>query len=330
VHTLPSFYGVYAVAGLGNSFVYCCSIAVGLKWFADKRGLASGLIAGGYGSGAALFIPVFSYMIKSMGYQSTFAYTGVFLGVLILIAGQFLTYPPKHMLVSAQVPVKPKVRKHGGEEFNSWEMVRQPQFYVLYIMMLAASVGGLMASAQVKPVADNFKIGATAIAIALSLNPIGNGLGRISWGWVSDNLGRERTMFIAFFLQAVFLLSVVTVGRWGDAWFVACMALVFLTWGAVYSLFPAVTGDMFGVRHAASNYSIVYSTKGVASILAGWLAALLFESAGSWDWVFYGSAALAFCAALGSIGLGGMPSPRKYWKTDVTAPSGFTTAPAGD
>jgi MFS transporter, OFA family, oxalate/formate antiporter len=330
VTTLPAFYATYAVAGLGNCFVYCCSIAVGLKWFADKRGLAAGLIAGGYGSGAALFIPLFSYMIKSIGYQTTFVYTGVGLGILILIAGQFLTHPPAHMLVSAQVPVKMKIRKHAGEDFNSLEMVRQPQFYVLYIMMLAASVGGLMASAQAKPVADNFKISATAIAIALSLNPIGNGLGRISWGFVSDHLGRERTMFVAFLLQAVFLLGVVTVGRWGDAWFVGTMALVFLTWGAVYSLFPAVTGDMFGVRHAASNYSIVYSTKGVASILAGWLAALLFESSGSWNWVFYGSAMLAFCAALGSIGLGGMPSPRKYWKSDVPSPQGLGTAPAGN
>jgi OFA family oxalate/formate antiporter-like MFS transporter len=95
-------------------------------------------------------------------------------------------------------------------------------------------------------------------------------------------------------------------------------------------LFPAVTGDMFGVRHAASNYSIVYSTKGVASILAGWLAALLFETSGSWNWVFYGSAILALCAALGSIGLRGMPSPRKYWKTDVPTARGFETAPAGD
>src|ERR1019366_104902 len=177
-----------------------------------------------------------------------------------------------------------------------------------------------MASAQAKLVADNFKIGATAIAIALSLNPIGNGIGRVSWGWVSDHLGREWTMFLAFFLQAIFLLGVVTVGRRGDVWFVAMMAMVFVTWGAVYSLFPAVTGDMFGTRHAASNYSILYSTKGMASILAGWLAALLFESSGSWNYVFYGSAVLALLAAIGALGLRKMPSLRMPVATEAAAP----------
>jgi OFA family oxalate/formate antiporter-like MFS transporter len=123
----------------------------------------------------------------------------------------------------------------------------------------------------------------------------------------------------------------VTLGRQGDAWFVASMALVFLTWGAVYALFPAALGDMFGARHAASNYSILYSTKGVASILAGWLAALLFEGSGSWNYVFYGSSVLAFCAAIGAIALRKMPSPKKHPTVEEAAPvQGYRAAPAGD
>lgn len=110
-------------------------------------------------------------------------------------------------------------------------------------------------------------------------------------------------MFVAFSLQSVFLVSVVTVGRWGDVWFVATMALVFLTWGELYVLFPAVLADIFGSRHAASNYSILYSTKGLSSILAGGLAAALFEKTGSWNYAFYGSAALAMCSAIGALGL---------------------------
>jgi OFA family oxalate/formate antiporter-like MFS transporter len=330
VHTPLGFYVIYAVAGLGNSFVYCCSIAVGLKWFADKRGLASGLIAGGYGSGAALFLPLFAWMIRTIGYQTTFVYTGIGLGALIFIAGQFLTHPPHGFITSAQIVVKPRVRMHGGEDFNSWQMMRQPQFYVMYAMMLLAGVGGLMASAQAKPVADNFRIGATAVAFALSLNAICNGIGRVTWGWVSDHLGRERTMFTAFFLQSVFLLSVVTLGRRGDIWFVASMALVFVTWGAVYALFPAALGDVFGARHAASNYSILYSTKGLASVLAGWLAALLFESSGSWNYVFYGSAVLAFLAAVGALGLSRMSSPRMQRRTGEASARGYEAAPAGD
>ncbi len=327
--SLPEFYMLYGIAGLGNSFVYCCSTALGLKWFPDKRGVASGLIAAGYGSGAAFFNPIFGYLIRSEGYRSTFVLTGAVLGVLILCAGQFLKYPPMGFVPAPPPGVQPKIRRQN-EQFNSWEMLRTPQFYVLYVMMLMVGIGGLMATAQVAPVARNFKIGAAALAIALSLNPLGNGCSRFFWGWISDSLGRERTMAVAFFLQAIFLASVVTIGRWGNAWFVATMALVFLTWGELYVLFPAVLADMFGARHAASNYSFLYSTKGLASILAGGLAAMLFERTGSWDYAFYGSAVLALLAALGAIGLRGMPLPKKPVPIEVPAPAGRYGAAAPD
>ena len=307
---LPQFYAFYAIAGLGNGFVYCCCTALGLKWFPDKRGVASGLIAAGYGSGAALFNPIFGYLIRTMDYRATLIYTGLVLGTIILCAGQFLKYPPMGYIAAPPPSVKPQIRRHA-EHFNSWEMLRTPQFYVLYVMMLMVGIGGLMATAQVAPVARNYGIAAAALTITLSLNPLGNGMSRVLWGWVSDSLGRERTMAIAFTLQAIFLASVVTLGRQGNVWFVVTMALVFLTWGELYVLFPAVLADMFGARHAASNYSFLYSTKGVASILAGGLAARLFEKTGSWDYAFYGSAALALCSAVAAIGLRRMPLPRK-------------------
>jgi OFA family oxalate/formate antiporter-like MFS transporter len=190
-------------------------------------------------------------------------------------------------------------------------MLRTHQFYVLFVMMLMIGIGGLMATAQVAPVARNFKVGATALAIALSLNPLANGASRFFWGWVSDSLGRERTMSVAFLLQSIFLASVATVGRQGDAWFVITMMLVFLTWGELYVLFPAVLADTFGAKHAASNYSFLYVTKGVASILAGGLAARLFEKTGTWNYAFYASSALALCSALAATGLRRMPLPRK-------------------
>ena len=308
--TLPEFYALYAIAGLGNSFVYCCSTALGLKWFPDKRGVASGLIAAGYGSGAAFFNPFFAYMIRSTDYRTTFLYSGVVLGAVVLVVGQFLKYPPLGFISVSPTDVKPQIRRQH-EQFNSIEMLKTPQFYILYLMMLMIGIGGLMATAQVAPVAKNFGVGATALAIALSLNPLGNGVSRFGWGCISDWLGRERTMAIAFLLQAIFLASVVTVGRWGNAWFVVTMVLVFLTWGELYVLFPAVLADMFGARHAASNYSFLYSTKGLASILAGGLAAQLFENTGSWNYAFYGSAGLALCSALAAIGLRKMPLPRK-------------------
>jgi len=310
VHSLPAFYALYAVAGIGNSFVYCCSTALGLKWFPDKRGVASGLIAAGYGSGAAFFNPVFGWLIGSAGYRNTLLISGIVLGFLVLCAGQFLKYPPLGYLPAPAVGVKPKVRRHH-EQFNSIEMLRTPQFYILYAMMLMVGIGGLMATAQVAPVARNFKVGAAALTVALSLNPLGNGASRFLWGWVSDSLGRERTMVMAFFLQAIFLASVVTLGRRGNVWFVVTMALVFLTWGELYVLFPAMLADLFGARHAASNYSFLYSTKGLASILAGGLAATIFEKTGSWDYAFYGSAVLALCSAFGALGLHRMPLPKK-------------------
>ena len=313
-HTLPAFYALYAVAGLGNGFVYCCSTALGLKWFPDKRGIASGLIAAGYGSGAAFFNPVFAWLIGSMGYRNTFLVSGAVLGVLVLCAGQFLKYPPMGFVPAPPPGVQPNVRRHT-EQFNSIEMLRTPQFYLLYAMMLMIGIGGLMATAQVAPVARDFEVGAAALAIALSLNPLGNGASRFLWGWVSDSLGRERTMAVAFFLQAIFLASVVTLGRRGDVWFVVTMALVFLTWGELYVLFPAVLADLFGARHAASNYSFLYSTKGLASILAGGLAATLFETTGKWDYGFYGSAALALCAGFGALALLRTPLPKKRSRT---------------
>ncbi|HKD08859.1 MAG TPA: oxalate/formate MFS antiporter [Bryobacteraceae bacterium] len=309
-HSLPAFYALYALAGLGNCFVYCCSTALGLKWFPDKRGIASGLIAAGYGSGAAFFNPVFAWLIGSVGYQKAFLYSAAVLGVLILCAGQFLKYPPMGFIQPPPAGVKPSIRRQS-ENFNSVEMLRTPQFYVLYIMMLMVGIGGLMAAAQVAPVARNFKVSAMALTIALSLNPIGNGASRFLWGWISDSLGRERTMATAFFLQAAFLASVVTIGRWGNVWFVVTMAMVFLTWGELYVLFPTMLADFFGARHAASNYAFLYSTKGVASILAGGIAATLFEKTGSWNYAFLGSAALALCSACGALWLGRMPLPKR-------------------
>jgi OFA family oxalate/formate antiporter-like MFS transporter len=176
-----------------------------------------------------------------------------------------------------------------------------------------------MVTANASAVGKSFGISAAAITTALSLNPIGNGLGRLSWGWVSDRLGRERTMLISFALQAIFLASAVTVGKMSGPLFIASLVLVFFTWGEVYSLFPAMTTDYFGARHASSNYGFMYSTKGVASIVGGGIAALIFERTGSWSAVFYGSSALALCSLLVIIGLRRMPLPQKPQPVAETA-----------
>jgi len=190
-------------------------------------------------------------------------------------------------------------------------------------MAVMMGIGGLMATAQVGPMSDTLKYGAAILTLSLTLNPLANGGGRIFWGWVSDLMGRERTMSLAFFLQSLILLSVVAFGKHSATLFVITIALVFFTWGEVYSLFPSACADYFGPRNASSNYSFLYAAKGVASIMGGGLAATLFEKTGSWDYGFYGCAVLALISALGAIVLRRMPLPHK-----VRMPAASSTAAA--
>jgi MFS transporter, OFA family, oxalate/formate antiporter len=309
VGNLVSFYSLYSIAGVGVACVYACGVATAVKWFPDRRGIASGIITAGYGMGAAAFNPLFDHLIRTIGYADTFLWTGITHGALILMGGLALQNPPADYKVAAAT-VKPKVRRHDLN-FSASEMLRTPQFYFLYFAMLSIGIGGLMVTAQLKPVATNFKIGDAALTVALILTPLANGSSRILWGWVSDYLGREWTMFTAFLLQAVFLLAATTLGRTGDAAFVVLMVLVFLTWGELYVLFPAVLGDMYGPKNSAGNYSFLYSAKGVASLVGGGIAAILFEKTGTWNYAFFGSAALALVAAVMALGVRRMPLPQK-------------------
>ena len=309
VGSLTSFYLLYSVAGVGVACVYACGVSIAVKWFPDRRGIASGLITAGYGMGAAAFNPLFNQLIRTIGYSDTFLWTGISHGALILLAGLVLVNPPADYRVAAPA-VKPKVRRHDLD-FTYSEMLRTPQFYFLFLAMLSVGIGGLMVTAQLKPVATNFNIGDAALTVALVLTPLANGSARILWGWVSDYLGRERTMFTAFLLQSIFLLSATTLGRTGDARFVLLMVLVFLTWGELYVLFPAVLADLYGSKNSALNYSFLYSAKGFASLLGGGLAATLFEKTGSWNYAFFGSSALALLSALMALYVRRIPLPQK-------------------
>jgi OFA family oxalate/formate antiporter-like MFS transporter len=319
-HTLKELYALYSLAGIGAALVYCGSTIVGLKWFPDKLGLASGLIAAGFGSGAALFVPLIAHIIRAENYRSAFLYTGIGQGIVILLVSQLMVNPDPNdpQIAGKKAASKFRVRNQA-EQFTSSEMLRTPQFYMLYAMMLMMGIGGLMVTAQVGSVADTLGISKVVFTVALTVNSLANGSGRIFWGWVSDHLGRERTMIIAFLIQALALVSVLRLGRNSPVWFVALLALVLFTWGEIYSLFPASMADFFGIRNSGSNYAFIYSSKGVASILAGGLAALLFERTGSWTVVFYGSAALAFITAIMAAFLISVPQPTKLRETSPVA-----------
>jgi OFA family oxalate/formate antiporter-like MFS transporter len=310
VASLPQFYGLYCLAGIGVACVYACGVSMAVKWFPDRRGVASGIITAGYGMGAAAFNPLFDHLIHTIGYADTFLWTGVTHGAVILLSGLVLVNPPADHKPAA-APVKPNVRRHNLQ-FDCWEMLRTPQFYFLFVAMLSIGIGGLMVTAQLKPVATNFKIGAAAVTVALVLTPLANGFSRILWGTVSDYLGRERAMFTAFTLQAIFLVGATTLGRTGDTLWVLLMVLVFLTWGELYVLFPAVLADLYGTKNSALNYSFLYSAKGFASLLGSGIAAGMFEKTGTWNYAFYGSAALALLSAMMALYVRRIPLPQKH------------------
>jgi len=300
--SLPMLYALYCLAGIGAAFVYSGSIGSALKWFKDRRGLASGIMAAGFGGGTALFIPLISSMLATSGHRATFVATGVLQGLVILIVAQFLRHPAAEA-ASAKPAAGGAALQLGKRQFTTLEMLRTPQFYVLYLSFVLMATGGLLVTANAGPMAKSWGLSAAALTLAATLSPLANGASRIFWGWASDRLGRENTMIVAFLLQAVFLYMVVAVGQQSAAWFAFPLVMVYFTWGEIYSLFPATSGDYFGTRHATSNYAVLYTAKGTASIMGVWVGALLYEQSGGWTVAFYSSAVMALVAAGIAFGL---------------------------
>jgi OFA family oxalate/formate antiporter-like MFS transporter len=299
--SLPMLYALYCLAGTGAAFVYSGSIGSALKWFKERRGLASGIMAAGFGGGTALFIPFIQSMISDKGYQATFVTTGILQGVVIAIVAQFLRHPP-----TAPAPVKAESKavaiaeKDAKKQFTTMEVLRTPQFYLMYAAFVLMATGGLLVTANAGPMAKSWGF---SITLAATLSPLANGTARIFWGWASDRLGRENTMILTFVLQAFCLVGVARLGQISTTWFVASLVAVYFTWGQIYALFPSASGDYFGTKHATSNYAVLYTAKGVASIIGGYMAALLYERSGSWAMGFYGSAMMALVAAVLAYGL---------------------------
>jgi OFA family oxalate/formate antiporter-like MFS transporter len=255
-------------------------------------------MAAGFGGGTALFIPFIQSMIRENGYQAAFLTTGVLQGVVIAVVAQVQRHPPA---TPAPAPGGKKAAAIlGKKQFTTMEVLRTPQFYVMYVAFVLMATGGLLVTANAGPMAKSWGF---SITLAATLSPLANGAARIFWGWASDRLGRENTMVVTFVLQALCLVAVATLGQRSTAWFVATLVAVYFTWGQIYSLFPSTSGDYFGAQHATSNYAVLYTAKGVASIIGGYAGALVFERTGSWAMGFYGSAVLALVAAVLAYGL---------------------------
>jgi len=278
---LTGLYLAYSLSGIGAGIVYGTAIGSALKWFPDHRGLAAGLTAAGFGAGSALTVQPIQDMITSAGYQATFQQWGILQGILVVIAALFLKAPPKGWLPrtwTLEARAAEVKKRQTALDFTPAEMASTKQFWMLYLMMTMVATGGLMATAQLAPMAADFKvdkfpvsflwINMTAITFALALDRVVNGLCRPFWGWVSDHIGREKTMSAAFGLEGIaisLLIASLQVFK-SPQLFVVMSGLTFFGWAEIYSLFPATVGDFFGRKYATTNYGFMYTAKGTASV----------------------------------------------------------------
>src|SRR2546423_4537134 len=292
-----------AIGGTGAGAVYGTCVGNAVKLFADRRGLAAGLTAAGFGAGSALTIIPISNMIKADGYEKAFLYFGLGQGIVVLIIGMLLTDTRR---ITAAVSVVNEKLQQARRDFRPVEMLRSPVFWVMYVMFVLVGAGGLMATAQLAPIAKDFKIadipvsliGLTlpALTFALSIDRVLNGLTRPFFGWVSDQIGRELTMLIAFGLEAIGIFALYRYGQ-DPLHFVLLSGLVFFAWGEIYSLFPSTCADTFGSKFAASNAGLLYTAKGTASLLVP-LSSVLVSATGGWQSGFVVAAIMNAVAAL--------------------------------
>lgn len=295
------------VAGVGAGIVYGTCIGNALKWFAARRGLAAGLTSAGFGAGAALTIIPITLMLKSSGYQHTFLFFGILQGAIVIVASMLLVTPPKTALPEVQ---KPRTLQ-GVKDYAPAETLRSPVFWVMYVMFVLVGAGGLMAVAQLAPIAKDFGISNVPVSIfaitlpaltyALSLNNIMNGLTRPVLGWVSDRVGRETTMFWAFLVEGIGIFALMVFGH-SPVSFVLLSGIVFFAWGEIYSIFPSTTRDHFGQKYATTNYGMLYTAKGTASLVVP-LASVLTAATGSWTAALAVAAIFNIVAAIMAIGV---------------------------
>jgi MFS transporter, OFA family, oxalate/formate antiporter len=322
--SLSGYYVGQIIAGIGAGAVYGTCVGNALKWFPDKRGLAAGLTAAGFGAGSALTVAPIQAMIKDSGFQATFFYFGLGQGILIVILSLFLLAPQPGQVPQ---PIQSNRIAQTRRNYRPAEVIRHPIFWLMYFMFVIVGSGGLLVTANLKPIGADWKIDnvpvtlvgltMTAVTFAATLDRILNGLTRPFFGWVSDKIGRENTMFIAFGLEGVGIYLLYLFGQ-NPIWFVILSGAVFFAWGEIYSLFPSTCTDTFGAQYATTNAGLLYTAKGTASLLVP-LGNYVQQSGGSWDGVFLIAAAANILASLLAIAV------LKPWRRRVVEQS---TSPA--
>lgn len=301
--TLGTLYFAAVLSGVGAGCVYGTCVGNALKLFPDKRGLAAGLTAAGFGAGAALTVIPISAMVHSGGYQEAFFTFGLIQGGVIVVLALFLIRAPARALFAGvSTLANPKTRR----DFTPGQMVKTPVFWLLYLIFVLVAAGGLMAAAQVGPIAKDYHVASVPISVfggtmplltlALVIDNLCNGFTRPLTGWISDHIGRENTMLLVFTGEGLAMLGLMMFGHTPGG-FLLFAPLIFLFWGEIFSIFPAVCGDTFGSKFAAANNGFLYTAKGTASLLVP-IASLIKASTGSWVAVLWVAAIMSIVAAL--------------------------------
>jgi MFS transporter, OFA family, oxalate/formate antiporter len=281
VFELYIYYGV--IAGTGAGIIYISTVANAVKWFPDRRGLAAGLTAAGFGGGAALTIIPIAGTISSMGWGGAMAVWGVAQGIIAFIMALVLRHPPAGWAPPGWEQRSKLVTKAVAQSKVNYtwsQTLTRPEFYLLYIMFLFVATGGLMTTGNLSQIAKSLNVfdakvwGFAIVPFVATLAGVTNAFSRIMWGSISDKLGREYTMTLAFAVEAV-LIFLMTQIHGSPMLFVLVLPFVFLSWGEIYALFSAITGDVFGPKNATANYGMLYTAKGVSSIMAGYGAAMM-------------------------------------------------------
>ncbi|WP_298254690.1 oxalate/formate MFS antiporter [Bradyrhizobium sp.] len=276
-------YGLFC--GVGTGIVYVGVVGLMVRWFPDRRGFATGVVAAGYGFGALLTNTPIYNMIAASGYQHTLLVFGIILGLVGAAAALFLRSPSADDFLPQPAV---EVSSVGTTPGQMWQT---KVFWLMFIMMTMMATGGLMVISQFGAFSRDFGVasvmvfGMAAFPLALNIDRITNGLTRPFFGWLSDMIGRENTMAIAFLLEAA-AVTLLLLLRENAVAFVLLSGVVFFGWGEIFSLFPSTLTDTFGAKHATTNYGLLYMAQGVGAIFGGPLAALLREHTGSWLPVF--------------------------------------------
>jgi len=268
------------VGGAGIGFAYVVPIAVGMRWFPDKKGMITGLAVAGFGFGAMLWVKLagsWGHLIANLGLDTTFMVYGIAFAVMVIIGGLWMKFPPEEWVPEGYEG--PAFKRSGGTcdewEFSCNEMFKTPQFYLIFLTFVFSAGAGLMSIGLMKlyPMEALTKAGmspevasgvaGTAMAVFFAL---ANGLGRILWGLLSDKIGRKTSIIIMTATQGIFVILFTYMAGNEYLLYLGAMLIGF-NFGGNFALFPTFTADTFGAKSVGQNYPYVFLAYGVGGIL---------------------------------------------------------------